>query len=251
MNYQKHYQLLIAKHGSSSKPEGYAEKHHILPRCQGGTNQEDNLVWFSAEAHYVAHQLLVKMNPNHFGLAHAAIMMTIDKHGKRTNNKKYSWLKKKSSKLRSIISKGKSPSAEARRKLSEKLKGKPLSVEHVEKIRLAKLGEKNPMFGKKMSEETLRKLSESVKKSKTTPEQIELQRKIAAKTWQNENYREIMKRAHTGRKNTEESKAKMVEAGKKVWQNRTPEDRKAYIEAVKAGWVKRKARLEKEKQQCS
>ena len=40
---------------------GYMEKHHIIPKSLGGSNNKDNLVWLSAKDHYICHQLLVKM----------------------------------------------------------------------------------------------------------------------------------------------------------------------------------------------
>lgn len=248
MNYHQHYQNLIEKYGMKSKPEGYYEKHHIVPTCLGGGNNSENLIWLTAEAHYVAHQLLVKINPYHFGLTHAAVMMTIDKHGNRVNNKRYSWLKKKSSELRSILFKGKAPSALARKRLLEKLKGKPLSVEHVEKIRTAKLGEKNPRYGKKLNEEELIRHSEIMKKVRNTEEQKLIQKELATERWKREDYRNLMKEAHVGRKNTQDTKLKMSESNKKVWEARTEEEREAFKKALKEGWEKRRRRLSQSKE---
>lgn len=62
MNYKKQYDLLIEKHGSKGKPSSYSERHHIVPRCLGGLDDESNLVYLSAEAHYVAHHLLFKID---------------------------------------------------------------------------------------------------------------------------------------------------------------------------------------------
>lgn len=64
MNYKKHYDKLIEKHGHSIKPKFYCEKHHILPRCLGGDNSSKNLVYLSARAHYIAHLLLCKIYDN-------------------------------------------------------------------------------------------------------------------------------------------------------------------------------------------
>ena len=35
--------------------DGYKERHHIVPRCMGGTNDNDNLIDLYAEEHYIAH----------------------------------------------------------------------------------------------------------------------------------------------------------------------------------------------------
>ena len=38
----------------------YTEKHHILPKCLGGSNNEDNLVRLTAKEHFIVHMLLCK-----------------------------------------------------------------------------------------------------------------------------------------------------------------------------------------------
>jgi hypothetical protein len=38
----------------------YTEKHHILPKCLGGSNNEDNLVRLTAKEHFIIHILLCK-----------------------------------------------------------------------------------------------------------------------------------------------------------------------------------------------
>ena len=43
MNYQKHYDLLIEK-SKNRILNGYKERHHILPKCFGGTNETHNIV---------------------------------------------------------------------------------------------------------------------------------------------------------------------------------------------------------------
>jgi len=113
MNYQAHYNKLIER-AQNRLLEGYCEQHHIVPRCMGGVDEADNLVRLTAEEHYVAHQLLVKMNPGHKGLIYAARMMTTDSNGGRVNNKLYGWLKRRYS----IARTGFKHTAEARAKIS-------------------------------------------------------------------------------------------------------------------------------------
>jgi len=96
MNYQKHYDTLINR-AKNRLLEGYSERHHIVPRCMGGTDEQDNLVTLTAEEHYVAHQLLVKMYPGNGKLVHAAQMMTVSSSGQIRNNKLYGWLRLKTS----------------------------------------------------------------------------------------------------------------------------------------------------------
>ena len=101
MNYQKHYDTLINR-AKNRLLEGYSERHHIIPRCMGGTDEQDNLVALTAEEHYVAHQLLVKMYPDNDKLIYAAKMMTISASGHVRNNKLYGWLKIKYSSISSL-----------------------------------------------------------------------------------------------------------------------------------------------------
>lgn len=53
----------------------YSERHHILPRCMGGMDGDDNLVAFTALEHIVAHILLYRMYPDNLKLAMAANCM--------------------------------------------------------------------------------------------------------------------------------------------------------------------------------
>ena len=96
MNYEKHYNTLIERAKEREEfTEGYYERHHIIPRCLGGTDDECNLVYLTPEEHYVAHQLLVKMYPDENGLVYAANMMVLNGTYHQRNNKRYGWLKRK------------------------------------------------------------------------------------------------------------------------------------------------------------
>jgi hypothetical protein len=100
VNYKKHYDALIER-ARHRVLEGYFEKHHVLPKCLGGGDDTNNIVKLTAEEHYVAHQLLVKLNPGNSSLIYAACVMTQSPIGKRINNKLYGWLKRELSKLQS------------------------------------------------------------------------------------------------------------------------------------------------------
>jgi hypothetical protein len=64
VNYEKQYIALIDKYGTVSKPlGGYHERHHILPKCMGGKDTYDNLMYLTARCHLLAHWLLMKAFP--------------------------------------------------------------------------------------------------------------------------------------------------------------------------------------------
>jgi len=90
MNYLAIYNRLIDR-GKDRNTEDFTEVHHIIPRCMGGNDSSENLVRLTPEEHYVAHQLLVKIYPDNYGLAKAAMMMT----AQRTNNKVYGWIRRR------------------------------------------------------------------------------------------------------------------------------------------------------------
>ena len=62
MNYKKIYNSII-NNRRLKKYQGYTEKHHIIPRCLGGSNEKDNLVSVSAREHFILHLLLIKIYP--------------------------------------------------------------------------------------------------------------------------------------------------------------------------------------------
>lgn len=221
--YKPHYEKLINR-AKTRVIEGYVEKHHIVPKCLGGSNDKSNLVKLTAEEHYVAHQLLVKMLPENKKLIHAAILMTSKSCDlKRSKNKSYGWLKKLrneslighevSEATRIKISKGhlgrvNGPrSEETKNKISESNKGRIVSESHrkavaeANKRRIVSEESKNKrretMKGFKHTEESKLKMSQSQRniERKVLPETI-------ARCYE-------MAKNNIGRKHTEESKAKL------------------------------------------
>jgi len=143
MNYQKIYEQLTSKNMNSD----YTEKHHILPKCMGGSDDIENIVCLTPEAHYVAHQLLVKIYPDNHKIIKAAHMMTVG----RNTNKSYGWLKRKHSetmKQRPSNRRGVTLSAETRAKMSKAHQSIDKSRLHTEeskqKMRESHLGKVKP-----------------------------------------------------------------------------------------------------------
>ena len=96
MNYKKHYDMLIERSRNRTL-KGYYEKHHIIPKCLGGSDDKNNIAILTPEEHFLAHQLLVKIYPNSPPLINAAIIMTTHHTSTRTNNKLFGWLRRRAS----------------------------------------------------------------------------------------------------------------------------------------------------------
>ena len=155
MNYIKHYERLIMRaQNRSILPGVYFEKHHIVPKCLGGLDDSTNIVNLLPEEHFVAHQLLVKINPGNPKLVFAVIIMTGKKENISRNNKMYAWLKKRVSKAKT----GRKYSEESKKKMSESAKKKPpMSEETKRKMSITRTGRpRGPM-----PEEQKKKISET------------------------------------------------------------------------------------------
>lgn len=58
--YHKYYYNIISA-AKSRDIHGYVERHHIIPKSLGGTNEPCNIVRLTAREHFICHMLLVKM----------------------------------------------------------------------------------------------------------------------------------------------------------------------------------------------
>ena len=136
---------------------GFYEKHHIIPRSLGGTDEVSNLVKLTARQHFIAHLILSKMfkGQSSIKMHHAAWNMVNRDKGIRTNSRTYEELRKKRSELLSVMFAGennpmygKTLTDEHKQAISSKLKGKPKTEEHAAKVGLKLKGSGNPQYGK-------------------------------------------------------------------------------------------------------
>lgn len=187
MNYTQIHDSIINRAKFRTLNE-YSEKHHIIPKCLGGVNDKSNIVSLTAKEHYLVHLLLTKIHFDNKKLIYAFWMMSNRMKVKISSGKLYQEAKQfvsstmrnnvgtpeaitkmSKSKKGNIIWLGKKHSKETKNKQSESAKNrnisieseqirrqnisknskKPKSLEHIESIRKSKLGENNPMFGKK------------------------------------------------------------------------------------------------------
>jgi hypothetical protein len=64
MNYQLIHDSIIDRAKTRVLPkETYTERHHIIPRCMGGSDDKSNLVDLTAKEHFIVHKLLVETHP--------------------------------------------------------------------------------------------------------------------------------------------------------------------------------------------
>jgi hypothetical protein len=75
MNYQRIYDNLIL-YRQKNPATGYTEKHHILMRSMGGSDDPSNLVVLTGREHWIAHLLLYKIHKNK-QTVHACHMMAM------------------------------------------------------------------------------------------------------------------------------------------------------------------------------
>ena len=107
MNYKNIYNQIILKRQETPFLSNYSEKHHIIPKSLGGTDDEDNLVRLSGREHFICHYLLAKMYKKEtfewYKMNHAFMMMKPSSSHKRYfNSKLYEALKVNFSKVMSF-----------------------------------------------------------------------------------------------------------------------------------------------------
>jgi NUMOD3 motif len=131
MDYHTHYWTLIGR-AQIRKLDGYCERHHIVPKCMGGSNADSNIVELSPEEHYIAHQLLMKMFPSIVVLSKATAFMAQQCIG----NKAHGWIRRRAAEAVSI--------SNSNREWTD-----------ASRLKVARPGESNPFFGKTHSIATI------------------------------------------------------------------------------------------------
>lgn len=168
------------------KNSDYLEVHHIIPKCMGGKNEEDNYVLFTYREHIIAHHLLYRIFPENSGLALAYMGMIYMNPNRKVgkgiykivNGKEVPYttrdleeIRKKVAERNTLLKTGVKYSEETKKKLSEMRMGHEVKESTRKAISEARVGivfteehKKNiseSHRGKTLSEETRKKVSEN------------------------------------------------------------------------------------------
>lgn len=190
--FEKTYMNLVEsrKYRGTKKKRGDGfNKHHILPKCLGGKDENSNYVLLTFREHIIAHMLLHRIYPNSSELAYALLRMIQSGGSGRKEN------------IYKIGKDGKVILPTTRE--LESLRNQ--SIEYLRNINT----------GKHLSQETKEKIRKSktgVKYSETTKKLLSEQRKGRLV---NKSTREKISKARVGIKFSEEHKRKLSLAGKK------------------------------------
>ncbi len=74
MDYGSVYGRLVERAKTRPQPAVF-ERHHVIPKCVGGSLGKENLVLLTPREHLFAHKLLVRIYPKELGLWLALVMM--------------------------------------------------------------------------------------------------------------------------------------------------------------------------------
>ncbi len=188
--YLKWYFSLCNSARGRVRSEGM-ERHHVIPKSLGGSNQEDNLVYFTYREHFLAHWILTKITKGKLRTKMLAALWAM------------TWVSKTNTRIvagwQYAIARAVVP--ELCRATGKAGKGRVMSEEHKLKIKKA-------LTGKPKSESHKNKLR-AYSPSKEHREAIS--KKLKGRTYSDEVLAK-MKKASQGRTHTDETKAKLSAA---------------------------------------
>ena len=180
VTYEEFIQNILNTRGRFECGEEYHERHHIIPKCMGGTNKKDNLIDLFAREHFIAHKLLAQENPNNDSLVYGWTCMAFIKNNHQERYEITAEEYEKAKIALSALAKGKQLSEEHRKKIGDANRGRVVpesarqavakanasrvwSKESRQKLSNTISGENHPWFGRHHSEESRIKMSEAQK----------------------------------------------------------------------------------------
>jgi len=179
--YSNYYFNIVSRAKARTlSPDTYVEKHHIIPKSFGGSNDSTNIVKLTAKEHLICHRLLIKMTTGVLKskMAFAAWRMVFSsKTHKRTKvtSKVYESIKLEMSIASRERNKSYTHSIESKQKISESKLGKTRQVTWGDKISKANTGKKKSPLTTKTKE----KISQSLIGKKLGPLSDEHRKNVA------------------------------------------------------------------------
>ena len=238
----------------------YLERHHILPKSLGGSNEKDNIIILTAKEHFIAHLILWKCYGGPMAQALYYMMnkkSTTGRHGSVLSSRQYERVKQESKisvstklKGRPAHNKGIPHSEETKKKIGESSKGRHHSEESKDKIRKANTGNTYTK-GTKLSEEAKRKLSDLSRGRPKSEAHKTALREASKKRWQDPLEHEKISFANIGRISPNKGKHMSDEQKEKLRMANigrvTSEETKRKQSIVKLGKKKSKETIERMK----
>lgn len=140
--YSKWYFDITNRAQVRGTPNGYYERHHIIPKFAGGSNHKSNIAALTAREHLVCHLLLIRMvsgKAKSSAIFSAACMLRVNPNQLRAqaNTKVIAELREQMAEATRQLHKGKTVTEDQKRKQSIAMTGRKATPETREKIRLA------------------------------------------------------------------------------------------------------------------
>lgn len=169
MNYEKIYNQLINRSQTEGRQKDsgvYFERHHIVPKCLGGSDDKTNLVLLTAREHFVAHKLLCEIHPDETKLHYALWRMMNPQTKKHCRDYNISSREYKSTRELFISAHSNrmlgsnNPSWKGGRSHNTCKCGTLISSTSISCIKCRDItGSNNGMYGKKLTSNTIQKMS--------------------------------------------------------------------------------------------
>ena len=205
--YTRWYNNIINRGLDRELPTVYTEKHHIVPKCLGGSNFSINLVILTAKEHFICHLLLTKMvsRDNNRKVLFAFRQMSYQSG----NQERYI-----NSRLFESIKKNITHSDESKKKMSDAHMGLKQTKETIEKRVIHLRGKESPLKGREIQTDASKELIGTAVKNfinKLTPE--EKKHRMLNSCCKPESYTpersKKISQSQIGKKVSEETKRKM------------------------------------------
>lgn len=211
MNKYKKWYESITENSKNRVINTYTERHHIVPRSLGGSNDKQNLVDLTAREHFICHWLLTKM---YTGEARSKMIYALNGM-KRTNKEQQRYETPITSRVYARLKEefGKTHSATMKGRIAPN-KGKPMSEEQKAKIRATKKA--NPYI-KTAKDSIKQSLAQTgTKRSAETKQKMSLASKGKPKGPMSEENKLKISKGTTGIKKSKEHTAKKAETLKRL-----------------------------------